>query len=182
MAKALVIGATGLIGRELIDLLILDDYFSEIEIWVRKPSYYMHPKISETILDFDTLKSIPKISHDVVFCCIGTTIKKAGSKENFRKIDYDIVVNIAHLAERSNVTSLIAISSLGATSKTGNLYLKTKGEMEEAILDLVIPSISILRPSVLFGNRLDFRLGEKIAIFVLKIFGIFLSLISFCKF
>lgn len=174
MAKALVIGATGLIGRELIDLLILDDYFSEIEIWVRKPSYYMHPKISETILDFDTVKSISKIMHDIVFCCVGTTIKKAGSKENFRMIDYNIVVNIAHLSERSNVNNLIVISSLGATSQTGNFYLKTKGEMEEAISDLVIPSISILRPSVLIGNRLEFRLGEKIAIFVLKIFGIFL--------
>lgn len=174
MAKALVIGATGLIGRELMELLMGDDYFSEIEIWVRKPTYYLNPKIRETIFDFETINIIPKISHDVVYCCIGSTIKKAGSKENFRKIDYDIAVNIARLAERSNVTSLIVISSLGATSKTNNFYLKTKGEMEDSIRDLVIPSISILRPSVLIGNRLEFRLGETIAIFVLKLFGIFL--------
>ena len=171
MAKALVIGATGLIGRELVQMLINDYHFSEIEIWVRKSSFITNSKITEKVIDFNSISQIGKIHHDVVFCTVGTTIKKAGSKENFRAVDYDIPVEAARLAERSNVTSFIVVSSLGASSSTGNFYLKTKGEMEDAVKDLVIPSITILRPSVLIGNRVEFRLGEKIAIYLLKLFG-----------
>jgi len=164
--KAIIIGTTGLIGNHLTDLLEKDDFYAEIEVWVRKSFETTSPKTTVKIIDFDHLPEMINTNH--VYCCIGTTIKKAGTWEAFRKIDFDIPVNIAKRCMQGNVEKLLIISSLGADQKSANKYLQTKGEMENTILQYTIPSVSFLRPSLLLGKREEFRLGELIGKFFMQ--------------
>ncbi|MDP4185619.1 MAG: NAD(P)H-binding protein [Bacteroidota bacterium] len=165
--KALLVGASGLIGGQLLELLLNDEYYSEVEIWLRKPTGISHPKLRERIIDFSTITDIPSVEIDHLFCCIGTTIKKAGTQDAFRKVDFEYVVNLAQLAERSTCSKFIVISSIGADSKSSNFYLRVKGEMEETVRSTRIPGIIIIRPSLLLGKRREFRLGEKIFQFLM---------------
>jgi uncharacterized protein YbjT (DUF2867 family) len=169
--KALIIGATGLIGNCLLDLIEKDNYFNEVEIWVRRAIETRSTKITVKIIDFDHLPD--NIEADAVFCCVGTTIQKAGSKEAFLKVDYEIPVNIAKRCQQSGLEKFFVISSLGANQSSGNFYLNTKGRMELAVSQMNIPTVVILRPSLLFGKRDEFRLGERLAIFFMKGFGVF---------
>jgi uncharacterized protein YbjT (DUF2867 family) len=129
--KALITGASGLIGTHCLNDLLSDKDYPEIEIWVRKPTGISHPKLTELLIDFDQISQMPSTNAEHVFCCMGTTIKKAGSKEVFSKIDKDYVAEMAKLAERSGSKCFLVVSSIGADSKSGNFYLRTKGEMEE---------------------------------------------------
>lgn len=172
--KALLVGATGLIGTQLLRKLLEDTFYTYVEIWVRNSLGISHPKLEEKIIDFSKINSFPSMETDHVFCCLGTTIKKAKTPEQFRKVDLDYVFELAKLAERSNVLKFVVISSIGANHKSGNLYLRTKGEMEEEIKKIKIPSIIIFRPSLLLGNRNEFRFGENISKIFMNVFGIFL--------
>jgi uncharacterized protein YbjT (DUF2867 family) len=177
--KALIIGSTGLIGNELLNILENDNYFDKIELWVRKYTNGNNSnKINTRIIDFNKISEIEKIEADVVFCCVGTTIKKAKTKEAFRKVDFDIPIDIAMLSEKSKIKKLIIISSLGAEKESKNFYLKTKGEMEFAVSQLNILSIILIRPSMLLGNRNEFRFGEIIGKNIMQI----LSFLFFGKF
>ncbi len=173
MKKALLLGSSGLIGGSCLKELLADDYYTSIEIWVRTPSGLKHPKLKETIVAFDEMKLINSIEAQHVFCCLGTTIKKAKTKQAFQKIDYDYVVDAAKLSEKSGVEKFLVISSIGANTKTNNFYLKTKGEMEETVKLCKIPAIFILRPSILFGKRKEFRFGEVIGKFMMRLFTYF---------
>ncbi len=177
--KALIIGSTGLIGNELLNILENDNYFDKIELWVRKYTNGNNSnKINTRIIDFNKISEIDKIEADVVFCCVGTTIKKAKTKEAFRKVDFNIPIDIAMLSEKSKIKKLIIISSLGAEKESKNFYLKTKGEMEFAVSQLNILSIILMRPSMLLGNRNEFRFGEIIGKYIMQI----LSFLFFGKF
>lgn len=169
--KALIIGSTGLIGNELLNILENDTDFEKIELWLRKPLENKNSKINARIIEFNKIAEIENIDADVVFCCVGTTINKAKTKEAFRNVDFDIPVNIALLSEKSKVKKLIIISSLGAKKESKNFYLKTKGEMEFAVSQLNIFSIIFLQPSMLLGNRSEFRLGEIIGKYIMQIFS-----------
>jgi uncharacterized protein YbjT (DUF2867 family) len=172
--KALLIGASGLIGRQILNKLLEDNFYSEVEIRVRKSLGIKHTKLKETLTDFSEINSLKEIDANHVFCCLGTTIKKAKSKEQFRKVDFEYVVNLAKSAEESNTSKFLVISSIGANYKSGNFYLRTKGEMEEALKKINIPTINIFRPSLLVGKRTEYRFGEVMGKFFMGIFGIFL--------
>ena len=172
--KALIVGATGLIGNELLQLLENDKTFTEIEIWVRKTIHFNSNKLKVKITDFDNLSDLQDFWADVVFCCVGTTIKKAKSKENFRKVDFDIPVNIAGIVEKAGIQKYIIVSSVGADKDSDNFYLKTKGLMEEAISQKSIYSVIFMHPSILSGNRKEFRFGEIIGKYIMQLAGFML--------
>lgn len=163
---ATLIGATGLIGSQLLDLLQADSAFSEIKILVRRPIKIDNPKVKVSIIDFSDEESFKsEISgSSVVFCAIGTTNKKTKGDENeYRKIDYNIPVTAAKLSLKTGCKQFVLVSSYGANSKSNNFYTKLKGEVEDTLSSLNIPSLSIFRPSLLLGKRQEFRFGEIIA-------------------
>lgn len=160
---ATLIGATGLIGSYLLDLLQNDSEFSEIKVLVRRPVTFNNPIVKVAIIDFSDKESFKsEISESgVVFCAIGTTNQKMkGDKNEYRKIDYDIPVNAAKLSLETGCPQFVFVSSIGANSKSNNFYLKLKGEVEDTLCSLNIPSLLIFRPSLLIGKRQEFRLGE----------------------
>lgn len=160
---ALVAGASGLIGGHLLDLLAADSAFVRIKSVTRKPLNSDKEKVSEIIVDFDSLNQFSqRLASDVVFCCLGTTIKTAGSQENFRKVDFTYCFELAKAAKAQGAKQFILVSSLGADAQSGNFYLRTKGEIENAIADLNFDSFCILRPSMLLGDRKETRIGESI--------------------
>ena len=163
---ATLIGATGLIGSHLLELLQNDDYYGRIKIVVRRPVSIKHPKIQLIIIDFsDEIAFRAAISgSDSVFCAVGTTNHKVkGDKEAYRKVDYDIPVNAAKFCSATGCPRFLLVSSVGASSKSQNSYLKLKGEVEDRVRNINIPAVSVFRPSMLLGKRQEFRLGEAIA-------------------
>lgn len=170
---AVIFGASGLVGKELCNLLSENNEFEEIKIVVRTRQDFLSDKINQIILpDFSKLNEHREaLKADVFFCCIGTTIKKAGSQESFRKVDFDIPVAIAGLAETLSIPSLVVISSLGADEKSSNFYLRTKGQMERKVAEAYHGNLKFVRPSLLMGDRKEFRLGEKIAVIFMKVSG-----------
>jgi uncharacterized protein YbjT (DUF2867 family) len=172
---AAVLGASGLIGKEIVSELIENQNYSEIRIITRRPLKWNHPKIKEFCIDFEKLN---EYSHSFercsdVFCAVGTTTKKVhGDKIQYRKVDYDIPVDVAQMGFDMGIDYFAVVSSIGADEKSSNFYLQLKGEMEKEVSQFAIPQIAIFRPSMLMGKRSEFRFGEKIALFLF-------SLISF---
>jgi uncharacterized protein YbjT (DUF2867 family) len=172
---ALVIGSSGLIGSQLVIQLLSNPNFEKVIVFNRRPCLILHPKIEEHIIDFNDLKPIePFIKGDVMFCTMGTTIKKAGSKEAFRLVDVVYPEQFAQMALQNQVKQFLLISSLGANLESSNFYLKTKGEIETYLQQSAFISISILRPSLLLGDRKEFRFGEKLATYILPVLSLFL--------
>ncbi|MFH1161186.1 MAG: NAD(P)H-binding protein [bacterium] len=172
--KALLIGSTGLIGKHCLDFLIHDENYTQVEVWVRNPNSFPNQKFTEKIMQFEDIPGLPLIQADHLFCYLGTTMRKAKTQDAFRKVDVEYVVSLAKLAERSGIHTFLVISSVGANPVSGNFYLRTKGEMEEAVKQCSIPSIYILRPSMLLGKRPEQRFGESIGKIISKIFSPFL--------
>lgn len=168
--KALLVGASGMTGKLCLKALLYDDFFKEVEIWVRKTTGITHPKLTERIIDFSTLETLTTNAQSI-FCCLGTTIKIAGTKEAFRRVDHDYVAGLAIVAKRSAARQFLVISSIGANAASGNFYLRTKGEMEDALKQASLPSVSILRPSFLMGYREQKRTAESVAKVIMKMFG-----------
>ncbi|MCG8579625.1 MAG: oxidoreductase [Bacteroidales bacterium] len=172
MKTALIAGATGLIGRSLIQLLLESNEYQNVIALVRKPSLAPHPKLDEQIIDFNQLKEFSVEGNaDDVYCCLGTTIKTAGSQEAFSKVDYSYVLELAKWAHKNMCRHFSVVSSVGAKVNTSNFYLRTKGQMEQAISGLTIPSVQIFRPSLLLGQRNEFRLAEKVSEKVMLLFN-----------
>jgi uncharacterized protein YbjT (DUF2867 family) len=170
MKTALIAGATGLVGSKLLKLLIENPAFTKIHVLTRKPVNTASPKVVEHLIEFENLREFnPGSTIDHVFCTLGTTIKKAKTKENFRKVDYDYVVNLAQKSLNLKATKFLVVSSLGANAKSGIFYSRVKGEMERALQALDLPHLFIFRPSLLMGDRQENRAGEKTAITVYKV-------------
>jgi uncharacterized protein YbjT (DUF2867 family) len=168
--KAVIFGSSGLTGFHLLQLLCNHPGYGEVVCYNRKPLQYEHSKFKEIINDFTNLEgTIQTMAADEVYCCLGTTIKKAGSREAFRWVDFDLPVIIGKLAQQSNVNHYFVVSSIGAQAKSGNFYLRIKGEMEEKITKLAIRQITVVRPSMLLGDRKEHRFGEEIGKVILKI-------------
>lgn len=166
---ASVFGSTGLVGTNLIALL--DDNKSYREVYAyRRNANVVNPYKKVKLLEFDKNFTIDPNTDDV-FICLGTTMKKAGSKEAFRAVDFDLVVEIARRAHLAGVKRIVVISSIGANPKAGNFYLRTKGEMEEEIKKFNFELTAFVRPSILLGKRVEFRLGESLGIWFFKVFG-----------
>ncbi|HET9824656.1 MAG TPA: NAD(P)H-binding protein [Chitinophagaceae bacterium] len=174
---ATLIGATGLIGGELLNLLLKDDYFQTVRILVRRPFNLVHPRLEKKLVDFSDNDSllVALDDSDAIFCTVGTTQKKVkGDKAAYRKVDYDIPVHAARFCKMVGCNIFVVVSSIGANSKSKNFYLKLKGEVEGAIKQAGIDSVHIIRPSMLLGDRKEFRLGEKIGNPLMRIFSFLL--------
>jgi len=158
---ALIFGSTGLVGSNLLTLLIKDDYYTAIKIFARSKVNINDPKVEIINLDFNKLNEYSHlIKGDDCFFCIGTTKKKTPNNDEYRNIEYNFPVNIAEIAKNNNVRSFMYVSSLGSNPNTKNTYLKNKGEAEEFLKKLNFSQLSIIRPSFLLGDRNEFRLGE----------------------
>ncbi len=170
MKTAIILGATGLTGNILVKKLLVDNRYSNIKIFTRKPLRLENPKVTEILcdlLDIDSYKE--NFYGDEVFCCIGTTTKKTPNKELYKKIDFGIPVNSAALCKQNGIDTFLVMSSMGANARSSIFYNRTKGEMEAGVLHQNIKNTYILRPSIIFGNRDEKRLGEKIGIILMKI-------------
>jgi uncharacterized protein YbjT (DUF2867 family) len=172
MKTALIIGSTGLIGSHLLELLLESNEYEKVITFVKRDSGIQHPKLKQHIIDFDKPETYKElVIGDDFFCTIGTTIKNAGSQEAFRKVDFEYPKEFATIALQNNVKQFLIISSVGADANSGNFYLKTKGEIQDFLKNCNFESISVLQPSLLLGNRKEFRLGEKIGSFFMKLFS-----------
>ncbi len=160
---ALIVGATGLIGGYCLQALLDDPNYSEVITLVRKPLLKTHRKLKTVVTKFDNIEhELSNIQADDVFCCLGSTIKKAGSQKAFKKVDLTLVVTIAGLIKKQGAEQFLVISSMGANKDSKVFYNRTKGEMEEALKEIDFPCLRIIRPSLLLGKREEFRLGEKL--------------------
>ena len=171
---ATLIGTTGLIGNYLLEELLKDDFYHIVRVLVRRPFELTHPKLEKKLVDFADTESfhLALEASDVIFCAIGTTQKKVkGDKAAYRKVDYDIAVNAARFGKIAGCENFILVSSVGANSKSNNFYLKLKGEVEEAIKEVGLNSVHIMRPSLLLGDRKEFRSGEKISKGIMSAFS-----------
>lgn len=171
MPTALVAGATGLIGRRLVRLLIESDDYDRVHLLVRRPTGITDDRLVEHAIDFDKLpdagEDVGSVDH--AFCALGTTIRTAGSREAFRRVDHDYVVAFAKLARDLGAQQFAVVSSLGADPDTRSFYLRVKGETERDLEALGLPRLVILRPSLLTGDRDEFRPGEKVSQLLLGI-------------
>jgi len=161
MKTALIFGSTGLVGSDLLTLLLKDDYYTAIKIFARSKININDPKVEIINLDFNKLNEYSHlIKGDDCFFCIGTTKKQTPNKEEYRNIEYNFPVIIGEIAKNNNVRSFMYVSSLGSNPNTKNTYLKNKGEAEKFLKKLNFSQLSIIRPSFLLGDRKEFRLGE----------------------
>jgi len=168
--NVVIVGATGLVGSALLEILLEDSEIKEVLSLVRKGTNLDHPKLNEKVIDFDRIHEyIEDIKGNAVFCCLGTTIKKAKSKENFKRVDYLYPLEIAKAARENLVPQFNIITAIGADPKSVFFYNKVKGEIEEALKFLHFDSLNIFRPSLLIGERNENRLGEKVGVNLSKI-------------
>lgn len=166
MKKILLFGGTGLIGGELLQLLLQDPEL-HVVAFSRQPIEVKHSAAAFTnlLVNFDTIEEVAtSITGDVLFCCLGTTIRKAKSQAAFKNIDHTLVLRIGRIAAANHVKKFLVISSIGANAASSNFYLKTKGEMEHDLQALPFDQLTILRPSVLTGKRKEFRFLERTGI------------------
>lgn len=168
---ALVAGASGLVGGYLVKYLTSSDQYSRVILLNRKSLGIMSEKVEEVLVDFEKLEAYQQYvgKSDVAFCCLGTTMKKSGSKEAFYRVDYEYVIRFARLAYGNNET-FVLVSAIGANKDSLFFYNRVKGEIENTLKNMNFPSLLIVRPSLLLGKRKKLRFGEKLG-------EIFLSLI-----
>jgi uncharacterized protein YbjT (DUF2867 family) len=170
---ALIVGSTGAIGRQLMPLLVASPRFDKLVILHHRPTPYARmPKIDERIIDFTRLPTLAAGDDvEAVFCCVGTTQKKAGSIEAFQRVDRDIPIALARWAAANGATTFVGISSVDARASARSVYLRTKGQMEAGVAGAGLGSAYILRPSLLAGGRDEFRLAERVGNRVLAVIG-----------
>ncbi len=167
--KAVIAGASGLIGSELLQLLLQSQQYDEVLALVRHELPVNHKKLVQLVVNFDQLEQHQAaINGHAVFCCLGSTRSKTPDLSVYQKIDHDYPVELAQIARQNKIPHYHLVSAIGADSKSGNFYTKLKGQTEDDIQQVGIPSLHIYQPSLLTGNRKEFRLGEKIATVVMK--------------
>lgn len=172
MRTAILAGATGLVGNELLKLLLQQEEYLKIHVLTRRPLKMVHPKIKNQVVDFDRLDQY-LIEGEVTdaFCCLGTTMKQAGSQAAFVKVDFDYIVSFARKARESGAKRLAVVSSMGADPQSSIFYNRVKGKTEETLKAMNFDSLIIVRPSLLVGQRDKKRFGEEVARIVLSLFG-----------
>lgn len=170
--KITVFGASGLVGSHLVRLIQNDMQVDQIILANRRKLDLNYLKVKQEIIDFNRLDDYPELfNSDQIFICLGTTIKKAGSKAAFERVDLEIPHQIAKLAKAGKCKRILMISSMGANADASNFYLKTKGRAEEAVKKDGPESIVFLRPALLLGDREEFRFGERIAQVLMPLFS-----------
>lgn len=167
---AIVIGATGLVGRSLTDQLGDADHIKKVVTPTRRPAPHASPKVDNQVVDFDHLEhQAVQFAADLLFSCLGTTRKQAGSIDAQRRVDLDYQYRAAQLAADHGVRHYLLVSASGANANSHNPYLQMKGELEKQVQDLPFERISIFQPSLLLGKRPEFRWGEKLGAMLLPI-------------
>lgn len=168
MRAAIVVGATGLTGTSLVKQLCENDEYVSVTVIARRELAFMHPKLEVKIRNFDTLEEKDiELAHEL-YCCLGTTIKKAGSREEFEKVDFEYPLTIASLAKKRGIPHILVITAMGANENSPFYYNRVKGKLEHDLMEIGLQRLSIIRPSLLVGEREEFRLGEKVGEQVLK--------------
>ena len=167
---ALLVGATGLIGSFLLQRLLASARYARVTAWVRRDIGKTHPKLKVEIADFERLQE-RRVDAEDVFCCLGTTIRQAGSQAAFRRVDYDYPVALAMAAAGGGARRLLVVSALGANPDSRVFYNRVKGEMEVAVRAAGVPRTVFVRPSLLSGPRAEPRLGERVGLVVGNILG-----------
>ncbi len=173
MYHVVLVGATGLIGKQCLQNFIGETDCIEITVIARRASEIKNPKLKEIVIDLEKLKeiSLPDLENAVFVSALGTTIKQAKSEANFKKIDFSYNLDFALLAKKHNASKYILVSSLGADPASSNFYLKTKGLLEQEIKALKLNCVYFLRPSMLLGDRTEFRFGELVGKFAMQLIG-----------
>lgn len=176
---ALVAGATGAVGEKVVSQLLDDAEVAIVNVVVRRPSGRTHPRLVEFVTDFDDLARCAErnpqlLSVDAAFCCLGTTLRAAGSREAFEKVDYGYVTQLAKLASARKVPRFLMISAVGANPRAAAFYSRVKGRAEAAVSELPFTALHVLRPSLLLGDREEHRPGEAIAKKLSPLFSPFL--------
>ncbi|SNC68182.1 Uncharacterized conserved protein YbjT, contains NAD(P)-binding and DUF2867 domains [Hymenobacter gelipurpurascens] len=167
---ALIAGASGLVGSQLLPLLLASERYIRVIAVGRRPLPMVHPKLEQRILDFDHLEDHRlELIADDVYCCLGTTLRQAGSKEAFYKVDYLYVVKLAALTASNFAAQFMLVSAMGADAASRFYYNKVKGEMEDAVRQTPFRAIHIFRPSLLLGQRAEKRTGEQIGAVLLRL-------------
>ena len=166
---AVIAGVTGLVGSNLLSLLLADNQYSVIHTPGRRDSGIKDKRVVYHQCDFNDFDTLPRQGVDEVYCALGTTIGKAGSQQAFRAVDFDAVVNLARWSAQAGVKRFVVISSLGANAGSRNFYQRTKGQMEQTLKQLGLNSLIIVRPSLLIGSRKEVRRAEKIGEVVMKV-------------
>ncbi|CAH1214075.1 hypothetical protein PAECIP111892_03963 [Paenibacillus auburnensis] len=166
---AVVLGATGLIGKAVTRELLTGEW-DEVRVLVRRPLELNHPKLKQIHMDWEQLGQYKDqfAGVNAVFCCLGTTIKKAGSQKQFERVDLEYPLEAATIAKASGVKQFLVVSSMGASSKSRNFYSRTKGRTEDGLTAVGFHGLHIFRPSLLLGERAEHRLGEQVAAVIMK--------------
>jgi len=165
---ALLAGATGLVGKELLNCLCNDPSYIKVIVLSRKPIHLDDPKFDVRIIDFESLDELSFTDEiDVCYCCLGTTQKKMG-REGLLKVDLDYVVGLGKICERHHIGKYLVVSSQMANPRSASFYMRTKGVMEEQVARLSVPAVFFLRPSLLVGERTEFRFAEKVGYYIYK--------------
>lgn len=170
--SALLVGATGLVGGHCLNLLLEDAAYQKVVALGRRMLPVEHQKLEQHIIDFDKLTDYAHlIRAQDVFCCLGTTIKKAGSREAFRRVDFTYPHDVARIAAENGAEQMLLVSALGAVARSRFFYNRVKGEVEDAVSKLPFRGVQIFRPSLLLGERQEVRRGERIAERVMNLFS-----------
>lgn len=165
--SALLAGATGLVGGHVLELLLADDTWSRVITVGRRTTPQHHQKLEQRIVDLGALAALGDLPQtDDVFCCLGTTIRQAGSRPAFRRVDHDFVLSLANAGLRLGATQFLIVSAIGADPDSRVFYSRVKGEVEVATRKLPYRAVQIFRPGLLLGHRAEFRLGERIAMYL----------------
>jgi uncharacterized protein YbjT (DUF2867 family) len=164
---AVLLGASGLVGGYCLQTLLAGTGYARVVLLIRRElAAARHPRLTQKVVDFDALTQTDFAGADDVFCALGTTMRKAGSQQAFRRVDIDYPLTAARLSRQAGARQFLLVSSVGANAAAKNFYLRTKGEVEEEIDKLGFNAVHIFRPSLLLGKREEFRLGERITIAV----------------
>jgi uncharacterized protein YbjT (DUF2867 family) len=173
MRTAIVIGATGLVGRQLVELLLIDSRFGLVKIFTRRSTGLSHKKLEEHVVDFDDVLNWKKlVTGDVLYSAMGTTLRKAGNKENQYKVDYHYQYQVARAAAGNEVKEYVLVSSAGADPGSKIFYSRMKGELERDVKKLPFAAVHIIRPGILSGARYEVRVGEKIGIGIMRVLSV----------
>ena len=169
MKTAILFGATGLIGSHLLEELLNNEEYSRVKIFTRKDIKKIHSKLDIYNINFKQLDNYKdKIIGDDCFFCLGTTRRQIPNKSDYIDTEFNLPVSIAQIAKENKIKSFIYVSSGGANAQSKNLYLQNKGKAENEIINLLFDFTAIIQPSLLLGNRSEFRIGERIAQFIFK--------------
>jgi uncharacterized protein YbjT (DUF2867 family) len=172
MKVALIAGSTGLIGNQLLQLLLADQHYEKVIALSRKHLEIKNPKLVNLILNFDQLATYAgQLTADDVFCCLGTTMKQAGSKKAFWKVDHDYAVELAKVTRNNGASQYLLVSALGADVKSSFYYNEVKARTEEDIKPIGFDAYHIFRPSLLLGPRDEQRAGEDAAKIFYRLFN-----------